>query len=120
MVAPTQVSSIQVAPIRLDDKKNIEASNRKKQSSFSWGWQTPSVETGYQGIAKKAIGNATLSMLAIVEPPFYVIRSGVGFLGETVMAALLMTGGALGLLATPAILAKDLTHHTWRVLSQKL
>jgi hypothetical protein len=40
-------------------------------------------------------------------------------LGEVVKSAVFMTFGAMGLVATPVILAKDLTHHTYRVLSQK-
>lgn len=121
MVTPVRVNLVQVAPVHSSDKKNIDGFYRAHEEKvpFSYGWQTPPVEKGYQGIAKKAIGNATLSIISIAMPPLYVLRSGVDLLGVTLKSAVFMTCGALGLIATPVILAKDLTHHTYRVLSQK-
>ncbi len=116
MVAPVRVSSV-----RLSEKKNMEGVDRvsKDKDPFLYGWGTPPVELGYQGIARKAIGNTTLSILSIAVPPLYLVKSGVSMLGEVVKSAVFMTFGAMGLVATPVILAKDLTHHTYRVLSQK-
>ena len=73
------VSPVQVGSVRLSEKKNIEGFDRvnKEKDPFLYGWRTPSVELGYQGIARKAIGNATLSILSIAVPPLYLVKSGV-------------------------------------------
>ena len=126
MVRPVQVSSIQVAPVGVSDKKIVEVRSDRvntESAPVSWGWQTPPVEAGYEGIARKAMGNVVLSTLVIGSPPlrvaYDVIRGGICMAVEVISAAGLMTCGVLGLIATPAILAKDLTHHTYRVLSQR-
>ena len=83
---------------------------------FSYGYETPPMEEGYRGIAKKTIGNATVS---IARPAISLIGHGAIAAVHCVKATVDVACGALGLIATPAILAKDLTHHTYRVLNQK-
>jgi hypothetical protein len=103
--------------VRLNDKKKIELITiNEKKHEFSYGLDTPPVEKGYQGIANKAIGNAILS---IGGPVSGAITKGIGVVTEGVGAVGCVALGTLGLIATPAILVKDLTHHTYRVLSQK-
>ena len=83
---------------------------------FSYGFETPPMQEGYRGIAKKAVGNATIS---IARPAISVIGHGAIAALHCVKATVDVACGMLGLLATPAILAKDLTHHTYRVLNQQ-
>ena len=106
-----------LVPVSLNEKK-LEVVNiiNGKKYEFPYGLETPSIEKGYQGIANKTIGNA---IFAVGLPSFGLGRKGINVVRESVGAAGFVAWGALGLIATPAILAKDLTHHTWRVLSQK-
>ena len=83
---------------------------------FSYGFETPPMDEGYQGIAKKAVGNATIS---IARPAVSLIGHGAIAALHCVKTTVDVACGTLGLIATPAILAKDLTHHTYRVLNQK-
>ena len=104
-------------PVGLNDKclEVVNVVNGKK-SEFAYGVETPSIEEGYRGIANKTIGNA---IFAVGLPTVGFVRKGINVVGEAVGAVGFVAWGALGLVATPAILAKDLTHHTYRVLNQK-
>lgn len=104
--------------VGLNDKKNLEivSAGNEKKYEVPYGLETPSVEAGYQGIARKAIGNAILFIAlpaaGAIGKSINVVTQAIGVVGYTAC-------GAVGLVATPAILAKDLTHHTCRVLNKK-
>ena len=104
--------------VRLNDNKNLEILHPLNETKyeFSYGLETPSVKEGYQGIARKAIGNA---ILFVGCPAYGAICKGADVVISAMGAVSSVALGTLGLIATPAILAKDLAHHTCRVLNQK-
>lgn len=94
---------------------------------FEFTVATPAPRSGYSAIAEKAFTNTALSVTHLVAVPF---ACGIGAFTCCIGAITCLTGaaafgaaavvstamGVIGLAAVPVIAAKDLAHHSFRVI----